>query len=62
MTHYRTGRRVRAAAGATLATLITAFFASGIATGVVTPQLTPLDPFVAMWGLAPPRAAIQPGA
>jgi len=62
MTHYNASRRARAAAGAVLATLITAFFAAGIATGVVTPQLAPLDPVAMVWGFAPPPAAGTPGA
>jgi len=62
MTHYKADRRARAAVGAALATLITSFFAAGIATGVVAPQVVPLDPFAVAWGLAPPPAAGQPGA
>jgi hypothetical protein len=62
MTHYNAGRRARAAAGAAPATLTTAFFAAGIATGVVTPQLAPVDPVAVVWGFAPPPAAGLPGA
>jgi hypothetical protein len=62
MNHYNAGRRARAMAGAVLATLITAFFAAGIATGVVTPQLAPVDPVAVVWDLAPPPAPGQPGA
>ena len=62
MNYIIESKRARTAACATLATLITVFFAVGIATGVVTPQLSPLDPVAVVWDSAATPAPVQPGA
>ena len=62
MNHLNTVKCARLIAGAAMATLISAFFAVGIDTGVITPQLAPLDPAPVVWALSPAAAAALPGA
>jgi len=49
MNHLNENKLTHGAVGAILATAVTAFFAAGIASGIATPHLAPLDPVALTW-------------
>lgn len=62
MNHLNENKLTHGAVGAFLATAVTAFFAAGIASGVVTPHLAPLDPVAVTWDYLDVPTAARTGA
>ena len=62
MNHLNENKLTHSAVGAFLATAVTAFFAAGIASGIVTPHLAPLDPVAVTWDYAGAPAMARTGA
>jgi hypothetical protein len=60
--HLNVNKTTHGAVGALLATAVTAFFAAGIASGIATPHLAPLDPVALTWGYADTPFASRTGA
>ena len=62
MNHLNVNKTTHGAVGAFLATAVTAFFAAGIASGIATPHLAPLDPVALTFGYADAPGAPRVGA
>ncbi len=62
MNHLNVNKLTHGAIGAFLATAITAFFGAGIAAGVVTPHLAPLDPVALTWDYLDTPVVARTGA
>jgi hypothetical protein len=62
MNHLNENKLTHGAVGAILATAVTAFFAAGIASGIVTPHLAPLDPVALTFGHLNVPAVARTGA
>ena len=62
MNHLNEKKLSHGAVGAFLATAVTTFFAAGIASGIVTPHLAPLDPVAVTWDYAGAPAMARTGA
>jgi hypothetical protein len=62
MNHLNVNKTTHGAVGAFLAAAVTAFFAAGIASGIATPHLAPLDPVALTWGYADAPGIARSGA
>ena len=62
MNHLNENKLTHGAVGAILATAVTAFFAAGIASGIATPHLAPLDPAAMTWAHLDVAASARSGA
>ena len=62
MKYLTENKLTHGAVGAFLATAVTAFFAAGIASGIITPHLAPLDPVALTLGYLDVPAAARTGA